>query len=311
MSEKKAANSRNMSLKKKIIVIASIIVVILTSFVFMVGYIAADSLLHPAREKLYDFPWNHNMTAENITFTTSDGVTIKGWFIPSTGGPNSTATIILAHGYTHSRCQMMPYAIFLHKAGYNIVMFDFRAHGESGGKMSTIALREPKDIIAAVDWISHRPGLDINRTGVLGISLGAASAIRAAGMDHRIKAVVADSSFSTGDRVAVRAFTYFSGYPSFPFGPVAIFFIEMQLGARASDVNVPDYAAKMDNNQHLLIIQGDKDQIAGTEDAKLIYSKARCDKEMWIIPGTGHVDGIEDHPQEYQDKVLDFFDRTL
>jgi predicted alpha/beta-fold hydrolase len=89
---------------------------------------------------------------------------------------------------------MMPWAHWLHDAGYSLLMFDFRAHGESGGDWCTLGRNEPLDVLSAVNWLSERyPGMPL---GALGFSMGGAACLLAAAEDERLAAVASHAGFA-------------------------------------------------------------------------------------------------------------------
>jgi len=95
-----------------------------------------------------DSPQALGLQFENIQFSSPEGIPLRGWWIPAAG---SSSTIILLHGYQGSMDPDLQYAPWLHEAGYNILMFDFRAHGRSGGKICTIGALELRDALAAIN----------------------------------------------------------------------------------------------------------------------------------------------------------------
>ena len=109
------------------------------------------------------------------------------------------ATILLMHGFGLDKLDMAPLRLLLTK--YNVMTFDFRAHGEKRfGQLSTIGHDEVYDVFGAVDYIKARPDLkDLPLIG-FGISMGAATAIEAQALDPNLfVAMFLDTPFSTSD----------------------------------------------------------------------------------------------------------------
>ena len=111
---------------------------------------AAKSVLHPVskRKALDAWPDQFGLPYENVYFKTEDKVQIKGWFIPSE--EYSAKTVILMHGWGMNRSDILKNTYFLRDLGFNLLYFDFRALGESGGKTSSIGYLELKDVAPAV-----------------------------------------------------------------------------------------------------------------------------------------------------------------
>ncbi len=79
--------------------------------------------------------------------------------------------MILLHGLHSRKERLLPLAAELNEAGFNILMFDFRAHGESGGEYTTFGLRELLDLLGALDYLLNRTDVSSERIGVLGFSM--------------------------------------------------------------------------------------------------------------------------------------------
>src|SRR5262249_14710621 len=112
--------------------------------------------LHPPRYRIATDPRSLPFPAEDVAFATRDGLTLRGWF----GFAGAEAPVILfGHGYPATREQMIPYAAFLYQAGYNVLLFDWRAWGASDGSTTTFGLHESDDLSAAMDYLEARPDL--------------------------------------------------------------------------------------------------------------------------------------------------------
>src|SRR6266540_2486995 len=118
--------------------------------------------------------------AEEVTFASAeDDVNISGWFFASLQG-HAAPSIVLCHGVWTGRRECLPLALKFHQAGYNVLCFDFRAHGLSGGRYTSVGHHETNDVIGAVEYLAQRPEVDPERIGVIGFSMGAAATIQAA-----------------------------------------------------------------------------------------------------------------------------------
>ena len=159
-----------------------------------IGYIVAYSALHQNRQPVPKNPGDYGLNFENIEFKTSDEVNIKGWLIPG----SANKIIIMTHvagltkyGSTVSyknltklydkEIEFLKTAEHLYKAGYSVLMFDFRNHGESGSdpnkRIANIGLKEYRDVLAALDYISGRDDLKNTDVGFVSFCMGANSVI--------------------------------------------------------------------------------------------------------------------------------------
>ncbi|NBX47924.1 MAG: alpha/beta fold hydrolase, partial [Chloroflexi bacterium] len=118
------------------------------------------------------------------------------------GGP----IVVTLHGFGNNRHEFEDFVPWLSNAGYGVLLFDFRAHGESDGSFTTVVGdNEVADGAAAIAFLKHRYGPDV-RLALIGISMGGAVALRLGGTDPCIRAVVTDCAFATMSRVLDFAF---------------------------------------------------------------------------------------------------------
>jgi pimeloyl-ACP methyl ester carboxylesterase len=154
-------------------------------------------------------PSHFGLTWENIVFNTSDGIRINGWFIPSSKALSQASgsvqeakpsqerkAMILCHGYPFDKGNILPMFKFLH-SDYDLLLFDFRAMGESDGNLSTAGYLEKEDIHSAINFLENR---GFKKIGLLGLSMGGATVLMASG-DPRIQTVVADSPYASMDKL--------------------------------------------------------------------------------------------------------------
>lgn len=276
----------------------------------IVGWIGSERAIHPRRiQEEQDLPdYDFAGVAQTVRFPSLDGTSLAGWFIPA--GQARAAAVILLHGYGNSRPQLLPHADYLHRAGYHVLLIDFRNRGESGGDVVTIGAMEPLDVRGAVSYLRTRAEVDPARIAVQGVSLGASAGILAAVFDQRIAAVVAESAFTDLAGTIARSFTHFIGLPSFPFTPVTLFIAERRLGARAANVRPVD-AIRDIGGRPVLLIDGLQDDIVPPNSGRRLYAAAPGPKELWLIEDAGHAGGLKAQPEAYPRRVLRFYAEHL
>ncbi len=275
-----------------------------------VGWVGSERGLHPAPPDdlplLEDYP-RLAAALEDIEFPSADGTALSGWFISGT----TPRTIVLLHGFGENRHQMLPHAEFLHDAGYSTLLFDQRSRGESEGEDVSFGYHERGDVEGAVRHLQQRPDADGENVGVLGLSMGGATAIFAAAELPEIKAVVSESAFSSVDSAVASSFEHFIDLPAFPFAPVTVFIIEQRLGISSDEVVPEDYVASI-SPRAVFIIHGRDDVTIVPEDGIALHAAAGEPKEpMWLIENAAHSEGVDVAPDEYAKRVLDFFERHL
>ena len=123
---------------------------------------------------------------------TDDGVGLAGWYLPSRAAIGEDGpTVILSHGWTGNKSGQLDEALmFVQRA--NVVMFDFRNHGQSETADTTQGIHEQRDLAAVVDWVVRQKGAD---TIVLwGQSMGGHAAVNVAADDERVDALILDAT---------------------------------------------------------------------------------------------------------------------
>jgi uncharacterized protein len=155
-------------------------------------------------------PSQGSMAGDDVV--ASDGTPIAGWYVPAQNAPEQAATVILVHGHGATKSAVLAHAAGLH-AGFNLVFVDLRNGGRSGDTQTTMGVLEQLDVRAIVDWLEREKRAD--RIGVLGDSMGAATALALAVEDSRVDALILDSVHrSLSDNLAQRLSA--SGHPAYP-----------------------------------------------------------------------------------------------
>ncbi|PIU50748.1 hypothetical protein COS91_08090 [Candidatus Desantisbacteria bacterium CG07_land_8_20_14_0_80_39_15] len=262
--------------------------------------------MHPPRDPMFENPSNLGMSYQKIFLETPDRVILSGWFIPK---PGSNATVIFCHGYGTNKADCLPFVPFLHSAGYNLFLFDFRAHGESGGECCSLGGQERQDLFTAIRWVQSRKGLNPNCIGVLGISMGAATAIMVAAETTALKVVIADSSFSKlSDILGYQLRDYY--LPSFPFAWVSSTWMGIKSGFNPFKYSPENSISRIAPRPVLLIHGRDDDQIPARHSL-ILYKKSRGHCELWVVSDAVHLGSFFCQPQKYQEKILKLFDKYI
>jgi len=235
------------------------------------------------------------------------GVELAGWTIHSVHG---APAVVLVHGFKTSREEMLPWARFLHDAGYNVLLFDTRGCGKSGGSTVGLGATEPRDISLAVTLARDQFGT--TKVAVLGISLGAGASILAAAKDQDISAVVADSAWTDQDLQLSRLSFLPLGAFRVPLPPYGIAAVNAFVGADVGRARPLDAIAAISPRPVLLIHSAD-DNNATTpvEGARRLFAAAGEPKDLWVAPRGGHVGAINAFPDEYHARVLAFLKGAL
>jgi uncharacterized protein len=286
------------------IIFAAVIIIF-----FIVGFawkISTTIILQP-REIRGEEWQQYQLQPERIQFMSPDGLKLDGAFIRGTNG----ATVILLHGYGRCKEQMLPQADFLHKNGFNVLMFDFRASGKSEGKYITFGRREVADLAGAVTYLKQRGDVDMGKVGILGFSMGGAVALMKSSELPEIKAIVINSTFAHFKSVIWQNFReYFKGLPFFPLGWVVLWIIKFRTGISFANINPIAHLDSL-KARPVMIIHGAHDKRIPVEDAMEFYRQAPWLKEFWLVKEAAHEDVYAITRGQYEDKVATFFKTHL
>lgn len=266
------------------------------------GICSAHWILYPERRQL-PIP-NPLPEHERSSLTAEDGSPIEVWALRS---PSAKANLLLCHGYFANRYQVLDIAEGLRRRGYNAFIFEMRGHGSRPGPC-TLGVKETEDAARVIEWID-RQSQKILPIGALGLSMGAAVMCQTAFRQERVKAIVADSPYSRLFPIIRRAMAERYSIVFYPLFWITWWSLEMMLGRRMEALDPAVLAPKI--RQPLLAIQGGEDRRVVPMLGREFYQKWAGHKERWFEQKIAHVGMFAHHPQDYCDRVADFFNRTL
>ncbi|MEA3439903.1 MAG: alpha/beta fold hydrolase [Chloroflexota bacterium] len=242
---------------------------------------------------------------EEVAFPTNDNLMLRGWFFPSR---NKNAPAVLYAPAT-SRDQRSGISLVqpLHEAGYHVLLFSYRGHGDSDGNRFgfTYGADESKDVDAAVKYLSDTRG--IRKIGAIGHSAGAVSIIISAARNPKIDAVVAAAPFPSMEEI------WQNNRPSLMPSPLYDFTMwvsEMRKGFSRHQVRpkdgIPDISPRP-----VLLIHGTNDKRIPVEQVLYLYNLANQPKALWLVDGASH-SGIR-YPvlDKLMGDITAFFDDAL
>jgi len=248
--------------------------------------------------------------AAGADLTASDGIRIAGWYIPAGNQGAGAPTVVLAHGNGKTKSEMLSWAEPLH-AEYNLVLFDFRNHGQSSGDLTTLGVREVRDLDAIIDWLERAKSP--SSIAVLGVSMGGATAIDEAATDERVAAVILDSTHATLVG-ALQAQLDNKGLPLALPGAWSILLGGLLRTGEDLSLADPIQAIAALVDRPVLIVAAGDDDAVGPTDASDLKSAAQGDGasvELKTCPKAKHGGSIETCATEYAGWVRGFLERSL
>jgi dienelactone hydrolase len=282
------------TVRRALVAVAALVL----GYVFVAPFLAAYVLTHSARAFV---PADHIGAAhENVAFTTSDGLRLRGWYVPSKNG----AAVISFPG----RKGTQDPARILARHGYGVLLFDRRGEGESDGDPNGWGWGGHRDVAAAVRFLQARPDVEDNRIGGIGLSVGGEMMLESAAKSPGLEAVVSEGA---GER-SVREILDMTGTGKWLQVPSmgALTAGNALFSDQEPPPSLKDLVRRISPTP-VLFIYGEHGQDGERNLNPTYYRSAREPKQIWEVPGSGHTGGINARPKEYERRVIGFFDRTL
>ena len=236
---------------------------------------------------------------QDVSFTTTDGLVLRGWY----GAPQNGAIVATLHGWAGTRASMLPEAEMLASAGFGVLLFDWRAHGESDGAHTTWGDEEQRDLDAALTWIERaHPGLWI---GALGFSMGGMTLVEEASRDPRIRAIALEGTYPSLEDVAYQMESrlgFLTGFPS-------IWAMRM-FGPPLASVRPVDRLCSL-SPRPVLLVYGSEEHAARYDLTRRMFGAACEPKELWIVAGAVHGEYARADPDGLKSKLVGFFSQAL
>jgi pimeloyl-ACP methyl ester carboxylesterase len=249
-------------------------------------------------------PDEYGLQYESVEFKATDGVILRGVWIPTSG---SDKAVIILHGHGGSYDFDLYRAPALHEAGFSVLLFDFRAHGRSEGRRMTFGYEERWDVLGAIEFLHSR---SIQRIGLLGFSYGGIVSMLVTPDCPDIQAVVTDGG-PARMRTSIAARGVEMGSPLWLSKVIAWLIISitsLRLGVNLFHYEPIRWVGKI-TPRPILFIHGDHDQFLPDFDE--LYAAASFPKELWRLSDAGHTTASLLYPEEHTRRVVDFFSKYL
>jgi hypothetical protein len=240
------------------------------------------------------------LAKEQVYIPSRFGYNLHGFFVPYEG---SSKTVIIVHGVTMSLYASVKYMDLFRSRGFNVLMYDHRRHGKSGGTTTTYGYCEKQDLKAWTDWVRAKFG-DHCEIGILGESMGAATTLQYSEMDPGISFYILDCPYS--DVRAQFAYRLKEEYklPEFPLLSLANFFVWLRTGMSFAKVSPIRQIAHV--TTPMLFIHGLNDAYVPHQMSVELYEAKQGIKKLYLVPGADHAESLIVNPKEY-DRVVGAF----
>jgi len=238
---------------------------------------------------------------EVVTIPSPYGYNLYGYYFPV---PDSKRGVILSHGITYTLFGSVKYMKIFRDLGFNILIYDLRNHGKSGGRNSTFGYYERHDLQALTSWMFQKLGGDAV-IGTHGESMGAGITIMHAAIDPRLSFVIEDCSYSNlNDLFGYRVKKDYH-LPSFPLIPLSSLMSKLLTGMRFEAVQPAEEIKKI--SAPVLLIHGADDDFIPTRQVYELYeNKINGPRKLYVAPNAAHAESFWNNQEEYTRVVTDF-----
>ncbi len=286
-------------------VVLALVLIAAVGLPWLLSFAITKAGTRPGERDRTDTPAAHGATYEPVSFTSTDGNTLSGWYLPASGGERRRVTFVLTHGLFRSRYEMLERGLALWREGYGVLLYDLRRHGASAAEFSTIGYDERHDVAAAFRFVRARE--PDHGVVLLGVSMGAAATLLAASeiQDEKLLGIVAESSFLSFAETA-RHHVRLLGLPAFPFATLLIKFTSWRLNFAAEDYDLRRAVGKI--SRPVMFIGGAKDvRMPNAAVLEPLYAAAQgAGKRKFIVEGAAHGRAYDESPESYLKAVNEF-----
>ena len=253
--------------------------------------------------------WMKEQNFETLTLENADGLTLTAFYLPSES--ESDLWALCAHGYrSRGKREFRRMTKFYHDHGFNVLLVDHRASGDSGGSRITFGQKESADLLLWLDRIREQTGGDA-RVVLHGVSMGAATVMLLSDNEAilpQVKFIVADCGFTS-------VVDEFSGVLAGAHIPSRALIAGVDAvnriasGFSLRDVRPIDHVSGA--LVPILFIHGAADNFVPTDMTRRNYEACTSEKAILLVEGAGHAESYPTDPDAYDAMLEEFIGKYL
>ncbi len=279
-------------------------------FVFLItpvllSYWVSSFGTRPPERRLTDTPADYGNDFIDVEFPSRDGLMLRGWLMQ---GEETKPTLIFGHGLFRSRREGLERGSALNKRGFSVLLFDFRNHGESDGRSTSLGFLERLDVLGAYDFLKEKR--DRRRFVLLGVSMGAVTVIQAAGgFQEDLETIIADSPFQSLNET-VAHHTGMLTLPSFPFADLFVWNLTRITQYAAEDLNTLEALRRLDEIPVLLIYGKEDRRLPPSGIQNIFDAIPSAKKKLILFENATHGAAYRINPELYVETLVEFLGVT-
>ncbi|MFA5838185.1 MAG: alpha/beta hydrolase [Bellilinea sp.] len=296
-----------------LLILVLIIPVAILFLIVVVGLWLVKQAFYPRKftyEKSYDLEVEHgrlndtefqSWSKQEVTIRSPHGYDLSGTWFPLT---DSSKTIIMLHGLSYTRAGMIKYIPVFRRRGFNVLIYDQRFFGRSGGPNTSYGFYEKNDLKAAFDWVAEKTGPQ-GIIGTLGESMGGAIVLQHGAIDPRPAFIIADSSYADlREAMALRLHNEYH-FPAFPLLNIGAWLITVFGDFNFSQV-IPERDVANLQMPILFVHSLEDKEVPPSHGRRLFAAKRRGLRRLYLAPDAGHVEAAWRDRAAYDREVGEF-----
>lgn len=251
--------------------------------------------------------WFSEVKKDDLFIINKENMKLHGYFIKNKNDMKKYAIIV--HGYNGEALQMSGFAKKFYDMGFNTLLPDLRAHGESGGKVRGMGYLDRLDILL---WIDYILSLEKDAFIILfGISMGASTVMMTSGekLPKNVKLIIEDSGYSSVAEEFSYKFKKKFHAPKFPFIQIFSFITKVRGGYFIEEADIVKYLVSC--KLPTLFIHGHDDDFVPFYMLDKLYNAAKCEREKLVVYGARHCEASSVDGVLYWETVKNFLDKYL
>lgn len=253
--------------------------------------------------------WLRSQPLEKINITARDGIRLHAWYLPA--GKPTDRIVIINHGYSSKGLDSAAHAYFFNHQGFEVILPDLRAHGDSDGKYVGFGILDRSDCRLWIDYVQKKFGTD-KKIFLHGTSMGASTVLMVAGMPDlpgAVKGIISDCAFTSPYDVFAHILKRDYHLPEFPIMNINSVICRNKAGYGFKDCSTLDTVRTA--RCPILFIHGAEDKFVPTEMTRRNYEACTAPKDILIVENAGHGASYYENMQQYEKAELSFIDRCL
>ncbi|MEK4228891.1 alpha/beta hydrolase [Solibacillus sp. FSL H8-0538] len=300
-------------MKKKIVFFSSIATTILATVTAISGILLTNRLMYikpkdptfvyerETKARRFDEVWYNECPKQELSISSPNGYTIKGIFLKPL---ETTNTIIICHGVTENKINSVKYARMFERLGFNMVVYDHRRHGDSGGKTTSYGYYEKFDLGAVVQEIRSIIGEDA-LLGIHGESMGAATTLLYAGtVNDGGNFYISDCAFSDFRELLYLIIKHTISFNFRAAVPISDLFMRLRDGYSLRSVTPKEVVQHI--KKPVLFIHSIPDEFIPYEMAEDLFKLKPDPKMLLLFDKGGHAQSFNESPEQYELLVKEF-----